>query len=99
MVTYKFRRQFKNRLFLIFFFSQLLFFIISYLFGSTGISFFKAQVQEIESIRSGIELERSDIEKLKSSVADWKGDMFIKEKFARENLHMARPQENIYIIV
>lgn len=65
--------------------------------GKRGIGAFKKFRQEQQQLQIKIIQEEEAIHHLKNEVFNYQNDEFYKEKEAREALHMARANEQIYV--
>lgn len=87
----------KRLLLRIFFIIELICFGIIYFFGAQGIVALQKRKQEIEAIKMERERLQGLVKQVESSLYEWAHKDFLKEKIAREELHMARPGEFVYI--
>lgn len=71
-------------------------FVYGYGWGGRGIMSLYGYKGENEQLRRQIADERQALQRLTDEVVAWKEDPFYREKYAREQLHMARPDEVIY---
>lgn len=66
--------------------------------GSNGLLSVRKLDQEHAILQAQIVQEQREIEKLKCKIHDWKTNDFYKEQCAREQLQMARPDEEVYVL-
>ncbi len=86
----------KRSFFRLFFTAEVLVFSWFYFYGAQGV-FAVAQIgRENKDIEEKIKLIRNDIAELQSTIVAWQSDSFYKEKIARENLQMAKVDEQVY---
>ena len=90
--------QTKRFLLRLFFGIEIAVFILMYIFGSQGLHVILSVRRENGTLASDIREQTSQVEDLKKTLAVWKNNPFYKEKIAREHLHMARPQDEVYFI-
>lgn len=92
-------RHIKKNIVRIVFGAQVLFFTLDYVVGSKGFMYIYAKKREIVGLQQEIADQKKIIEMLKRDVFLWQTDPFVKEKFCREKLHMAKNNEEIYLII
>ena len=87
------------------FFSVRFFFILEMisltlysLFGSSGIFKIRDAERAYAQVLTEIEETKEAIAKLQNEIADWKQYPFFKEQLAREQLQMARKNEQMYYL-
>ncbi len=68
-----------------------------YYYGLHGLKTVGELQCENEAIEKRIELARDDIEMRQQEIIAWQTDPFYREKVAREQLHMAKEGEEIYL--
>lgn len=69
-----------------------------YFFGAQGvINLLHRKKYNQQLVQEKIKLQES-LKELELSVNAWQTDSFLKEKIAREQLYMARPEELVYVI-
>lgn len=90
--------QGKRFLLRLFFVVEIILFMIVYFFGTQGLNVVLKMNQENARISSENRQIEEEVEALKKTVSLWKTDPFYKEKIAREQLHMARPGDEIYFL-
>lgn len=78
--------------------AQVIFFSLNYTLGSNGVLALLHKKEELSQIKNLIKQEQLHNEFLKKEIDAWSNNVFLKEKYAREELHMARPEEDIYFI-
>ena len=69
-----------------------------YLFGSNGIVALRGLKKEIGEFEKELVCLKKDVDHLQSTVVLQKKHPFFQEKIAREQLQMARADEEIYLI-
>lgn len=82
----------------IFFTCEILLFAWLYYAGNNGIQAMHALDAESKEIEKQITQARSDIALVEKEIMCWREDDFYKEKLAREELHMGKSDEEIYLI-
>ena len=73
-------------------------FITMYLFGSHGIQKMRSLKKELVQVQAQKAVIQSEIDELSVTIHQWKTNDFHAEKLAREQLQMARPAEQLYVI-
>ncbi len=68
-----------------------------YYYGVCGMKDIYQLQQENEQIEQQIQMVQNEIVARECEVAAWQTDPFYKEKLAREQLHMAKEGEEIYL--
>ena len=91
----KIGKQHVGRIFLI---GEFIIFAGFYLFGSNGISALIQLKSDICQLDGQITTLKTDVQHLTSTLDVQKKHPFFKEKIAREQLQMARVDEEIYLI-
>ncbi|NBQ16998.1 septum formation initiator family protein [bacterium] len=82
----------------LFFGLEVICFLGFYFFGAQGIvNLLHRKKYNQQLVQEKIRLQES-IKELESSINLWQTDSFLKEKMAREQLYMARPEELVYVI-
>lgn len=69
-----------------------------YVFGTNGITALMHMKREIDILDQQVINLKSDVTHLQSTIALQKKHPFFQEKIAREQLQMARAEEEIYLI-
>ena len=82
----------------VFFGAEILFFAWTYLVGPHGMYALWALQETSQQVIDQNKQLKSQIEAISSRIDKWKSDPFYKEKYAREKLQMAYPDEEIYYI-
>jgi cell division protein FtsB len=73
-------------------------FTLLYLFGAQGLqALVRLRKENIHLSFQVTELEQ-EVKDLEITVVAWENDPYYKEKAARESLHMARKQDQVYLI-
>ena len=88
----------KKKWFRFFWIIEVLFLSYYYLYGAHGLFHIALINKKAERIAQKASQIDKEIEQLRSYIAEWKSEPFFKEKIAREQLHMARPEEHIYYV-
>jgi cell division protein FtsB len=87
----------KKALLRIFFAFEIVVFSFVYLFGAQGLSTMRQLKQEDTQLQTTLVQLEQEVQTLTIHVAALKTNPFYLEKIARENLHMARKDEVIYV--
>ena len=82
----------------IFFCGELIIFIGFYIFGTNGVMSLTRMKKEIALLDQHVVDLTNDIMHLQSTIALQKKHPFFQEKIAREQLQMARADEEIYLV-
>ncbi len=90
--------SFKSWTLKIFFILEISVFSLAYIFGGRGLQAIRYISHENKKILSNINKLNQDINNLNQELINWSSDDFYKEKLAREQLLMARPNEKIYYL-
>lgn len=69
-----------------------------YFFGTNGIQALHKQQMIAAGLQKNIEQIKNEIQQLKQEIYLWQTDDFYKEKIAREQLQMARKDDQIFYI-
>jgi len=69
-----------------------------YYYGVGGIQEIYQLQEENKSFEQRIVITQQAIEQKQEELAAWQSDSFYKEKLAREQLHMAKEGEEIYLV-
>lgn len=80
----------------LFFIAEILLLLFFYLFGKQGLSVILTLKQENRQLVQEIQDIETDIGQLQKTISTWKTSSFYLEKMAREQLHMARPDDHVY---
>ena len=89
-------KQIKRRFMRIFFTLEVFVIFFFYLFGAQGFPVLMRLNQENVQLEHEIEKLFLEIQHLENIMKQWDEYAFYKEKFAREQLHMARSNDQIY---
>ncbi len=73
-------------------------FVFVYLFGAQGINVLLQLYRENRKLENEIMQLKKEGDQLYDMVVIWKKDSFLKEKLAREQLQMARKDDEIYYL-
>jgi cell division protein FtsB len=79
-------------------FGQIIVFTIFYMWGAQGIQAIYAMRHENVEINKNIAALKNEIAQLEQDINQWSEYSFYKEKIAREQLQMARSDEEIFLI-
>lgn len=85
--------------FKVFFFLEILVFGVIYMFGGQGLQSLYYMSQHNRQLQQDIVALRQAALELEQQLQYWQTDDFYKEQLAREQLQMARPQEQIYYLI
>jgi cell division protein FtsB len=77
---------------------EIMVFVTVYFFGSDGMTKLSELQQENDQLEADIVLLKNEIEGIDLQVAQWNTDPYYKEKIAREQLQMARSDDQILFI-
>ncbi len=77
---------------------EVIIFGVVYLFGSHGMQQLSLMAQANADLQQEVTILKQHLEQLELQLKAWTQDNFYLEKKAREQLHMARPGEQIYHI-
>ncbi len=91
----KLAKQHVARIFLC---AEIIIFAGFYLFGANGITALMHMKREIDTLDRQVLNLKADVTHLQSTIALQKKHPFFQEKIAREQLQMARVDEEIYLI-
>lgn len=83
----------RKSLFRVFFACEIVIMLGFYFFGSHGISALKRLGKEKQQMQQQVDSCLGEINVLHKEINEWKTSDFNREKIAREQLHMARPDE------
>lgn len=82
----------------LFFAVEVICFFWFYFFGAQGIMQLLKRNNYNQQLGKKIEVLQDELKALEYSINEWQVNSFLKEKMAREQLDMARPNELIYVI-
>ncbi len=88
----------KQLIFRLFFLAEIGFFGWTYLLGPQGMYVLWALDVDNQQLQAECTTLERDIGRLEKACHAWKTNPFYKEKYAREKLGMARPDEHIFYI-
>jgi len=91
-------RIYKKTLVKIFFAVEVVVFIGVYLYGGNGLQNLTRLQDENVKLESEIVELKTEVASLEQALSGWKSDDYVKEKFARENLQMAKEGDRIYFL-
>ena len=69
-----------------------------YCSGSHGLYAMRAVLEQHRLLEIQIEHAQSEVDELKNKIDAWQQSDFYKEKIAREQLQMARPEEQVFVL-
>ncbi len=78
---------------------EIVVFLFFYCISPNGLPLLKKREQENQAIQERIALLEKDIKSIEQEIDEWGADPFYKERIAREQLQMARPDDEVYVIV
>ncbi len=82
----------------IFFGIELTIFVFMYLFGSQGMRVLWQLQRENKNLDHELKQLHSNVDVLMAKSVAWQSDPFLKEKIARERLHMSRKNDIIFYV-
>ena len=82
----------------LFFLVEIILFACVYYYGARGVQIVGEIKRENEAIAKEIRALSNDLDLLEKKIVAWNEDSFYAEKIAREELHMARRDEEIYLL-
>lgn len=82
----------------VFFVLEVTLFTLFYLFGAQGLQALMQLKKQNVILHNELESMQQDVKDLEQKLQDWRTNLFYKEKIAREQLQMARPNEEIYFL-
>lgn len=91
----KFEKRYVPRIFLA---VEMMIFAGFYIFGSNGVKAMGALCREITNVDAHIIHLKEEIQQTRSMIALQKEHPFFQEKIAREQLQMAAPNDEIYVL-
>jgi Septum formation initiator len=90
--------DYKKQLFVrIIFLAELCLFTYGYVWGKQGIINLYERKKVNALLLQQLAHERTVLEELSALTVAWNDDFFYKERYARENLHMGRKEDIVYI--
>lgn len=69
-----------------------------YFFSAQGLRVLQGMQQENEQVQGKIGHLENEIAVLEEEVSEWEGNSFYKEKIAREELQMAKSNDEVYFL-
>jgi len=87
----------KRLLLRIVFLAEIVCFFGFYIFGAQGLVALHKRKKEIYASQQEKQRLQGLVKEIEFSLHEWVQGSFLKEKIAREELHMARPDELVYI--
>lgn len=91
-------KMLKRKILRIFFGAEIFVFFLAYFFGSQGFYNLQKLKHENAVLEKDIFASEQELSDLAAEVVAWQTEPFYKEKLAREHLHMARTDEEIYYL-
>lgn len=91
-------KEIKRLVLRIFFSCEIILFIFFYFFGAEGFQALMHLKSQKNNLVNGLSVLQQDVNKLQYELSQWKSDLFLSEKIAREQLQMSKPDEEIYLI-
>ena len=91
-------KTFKHAMLRIFFMIELCVFVGVYLFGPSGLQMMLRLEQENEHLANKLERLAHEVEDWEKKVEVLRSGDFYKEQIARQQLQMARPGDEIYLM-
>jgi len=86
----------KRILLRVFFSIEVLMFCGVYMYGKNSISMLVALQNDNRALQAQLYEQEQEIAQLEYAITQWESSPFYKEKIAREQLQMARAQEQVY---
>lgn len=84
---------------LLLFFGTILSACLGYIvFGNRGIIAYYKLKHDIDLEKQQIQALEQEIKHIQSKINDWQSDEFHAEKFARQELQMGKPDEQVYVL-
>jgi cell division protein FtsB len=77
---------------------EVLLFAVLYVRGPQGIQALHDMHAEQTTVHDGVDQLRVEVTTLKQEIDDWQKHPFHKEKIAREQLQMARPDDEVFYL-
>lgn len=77
---------------------EIMIFVSVYFFGSNGMAVLSELERENAQLEADIDKLRSEIQGLELDIVQWNEDPYYKEKIAREQLQMARADDQIIFV-
>jgi cell division protein FtsB len=72
--------------------------LIYIIWGKRGILEYRQLKNEIQQEQEQIQELQKEIEKLQNKIDNWKSDEFDSEKFARQDMQMGKPGEQVFVL-
>ena len=88
----------KHNVLQIFLGAEIVIFLLFYYGGNQGLRSVFVLADENKKISLEIEETKQEIIALENTIKTWQSDSFYKEKLAREELHMAKENEQVYLV-
>jgi len=90
--------QIKKILLRVFLVAEIVVLSYVYLCGKSGLYALQQARTDVKKLDQEIVLAKNEVAQLESKISAWETDDFYKEKFAREQLQMARRDEEIFYV-
>jgi cell division protein FtsB len=81
-----------------FFVVEIVFFVTLYFVSPDGLMAVKTRKIENKQLADAIQQTKEEIAKLERETKEWETNPFYPEKVAREQLQMARPDDEVYYV-
>ncbi len=91
-------RLLNNTLLQLFLVVEIFVFGYVYFFGKSGMQLLYELKRECESIDNEVLQLAVEIKNIEKDISDWESNDFLKEQIAREQLQMARKDDQIYYV-
>ncbi len=89
-----------KRIFLrVFLLLEVIVFLGFYVISPNGLPLLYSKQEDNQNIVHQITVLEKEVAALEKDIDAWNSDPFYKEKIAREQLHMMRPNDEVYVIV
>lgn len=82
----------------VFFVAELVLFAWFYQYGVSGMHHIEQLYEENKQCEQKIQVLSAEIAQKERELTSWQNDSFYKEQLAREQLHMAKEGEEIYLV-
>jgi cell division protein FtsB len=70
----------------------------AYMYGNNGMGTLQARQKEVDTLRTTIEQLKKEVAAVESEILVWQTNDFYKERIAREQLQMARKDDQLFYI-
>jgi len=89
-------KRYTFRLLKLFFAAEIGVFGYLYVYGSQGLKAVDTLKQQIKNVEQLIERAGKEVDELEEQNKNWQQHAYYKEKMAREQLQMARPDDQVF---